>query len=128
MQATARMAFMLSTRLHLIQSVRQFSLSYVLMTTQPKPTWLRTSLPDSRSVPYFVPAWLVFAYIAAEAALDWPRAQYLGVFFAVAQLVAQVPRGIHSMTLRQWFMAAAVLPTVATVLLFQAIKLTMHNS
>jgi len=78
-------------------------------------------------VRYFVPAWLGFAYIAASSVLHWPD-QYLGIFFAFALLFAQVPRFIHGMTLRQWFMSAGVLPAVATALLIQSIKLTTHHT
>ncbi len=98
------------------------------MTTQPKANWLRASLPESRSVPYFIPVWLVFAYIVASSVLDWPRAQYLGAFFATAQVGAQVPLWIHGMKLRQWFVAASVLPVIATVLLVLSIRQMMPNT
>jgi hypothetical protein len=96
------------------------------MTTQSQATWWRASLPAVRSLPYFIPAWLVFAYVGVSSAFDWPEL-YVGIFFVLALLFSQVPRLLHGVTLRQWFIAAVVLPSIATVLLSQAIKLAAHS-
>ena len=84
--------------------------------------------PSFRSLPYFIPIWLVFAYIAFATAFHWPEHYVVALFFALTITVSQVPRFIHGVTLRQWFLTAGVVPIITTLLLTQALKLiTRHH-
>ncbi len=92
-----------------------------MSTIQAPLTHGRVWLPERRSLPYFIPAWLVFVYIGGTAFWQWPS-DYTGIVFALATLWAQLPRILHGMSLRQWFMGAAILPIAVMMSLAQTAR------